>query len=296
MLFDQIRTGLLDGSIVVEMNGHCGPRDFSEVPDEYGGPSRWARDWAESATGSMSYHLRQMLKAKQGGLDLTTSRASDLSYPDLTLDEIRAQPVSADSLESCAWCGMRLRVVFEGDRFRVTSDPCPATGGVGVYAVRLAIPSGKIVFGNDFRSLVLDFTHDEHHGDGPQVSVNSAVGKKAFSEFYEQRSLALIFTGNSCPSVYQHAPTHLSVEMGEADERSGLGYICTDLWWYSAMDLDVYDRLKRETGRDPFAGGWPEPVIATVEPGMYEFSSHYHAMNDEPGERFVISEIRKISG
>ena len=62
------------------------------------------------------------------------------------------------------------------------------------FEVLLSVPSGEIVFANDLRELV---AVPDHH------DLNSVEGGRAFTRSAAEQGLALIFVGNTCPSVYR---------------------------------------------------------------------------------------------
>lgn len=198
----------------------------------------------------------------------------------------------------CHVCGGRFHVNRAAPRQYAISVPCSFPGGMPVYDVVLAIPSGRIVFANDLRTLA-------------PVNANfggsSAADTRGYTEALATGGLALLFTGNTCPNVWKVNSTELrvanyhdSAEYAEGGEFDGddvrgtftpkdqwgedQGSICTDLWWYSAMDYDLF--VERCVGL-----GWdPEKVadfIVDVEPGNYAFSQ-------EKPDRDTVTELFSI--
>lgn len=200
--------------------------------------------------------------------------------------------------ERCLECGKRMN-------FRPTFDGCEATtvceysGGIQPYSVILDVPSGKIVFGNDFRSFVVC--------DDSRYDVNAKVGKKNTTEAYARVGLVHIFVGNTCPRVYKNE-TGLTVESRyepDYDEKSedevdqdshwqreneSLGSICTDLWWFSAMDYDHFMRAAKEEDIDLQQEDY---FIVDVEIGSYAFSDNF-ARHEHGTENCVYSHIQKL--
>jgi hypothetical protein len=177
----------------------------------------------------------------------------------------------------CSHCGKYVTSVADGDTF-VPKFECAEAGGLKPYDVILGIPSGKIVFANDLRSLVVV------DDDGP--SVNTLFGVMVVTQTAAAAGLAHVFVGNTCPSVVKVGDElHVGCGLPEDEE---FGSICTDLWWYSAMDHDFFVSRCEAEGVDP------EDVadfIVDVEPGVYAFSDE---LADRDQDVIVFSKIRKV--
>jgi hypothetical protein len=177
----------------------------------------------------------------------------------------------------CSHCGKRVTSVAEGDMF-VPKFECAEAGGIKPYDVLLGVPSGKIVFANDLRGLVVV------EDDGP--SVNSLIGRKALTQASAAAGLVHVCVGNTCPSVVK-VDDELQVGCG-LPKAGKIGSICTDLWWYSAMDHDFFLARCEAEGLDPQEQA---DFIVDVEPGVYAFSDE---MPDRDQDVVVFSEIRKV--
>jgi hypothetical protein len=147
---------------------------------------------------------------------------------------------------------------------------------------QLAVPSGFMVVGNDFRQMG-DWLHpndsfeDETHkglmprmGDGAQNTVNT-------SHWYADRGLAHAYVGNSCPHLYRTGDDTYTMSSGGWDrvtdediepDGESIAYVCTDLWWYSICD---YDEWIKRGGSDKFDS---YTTKVAVTPGVYEFDHH----------------------
>ena len=148
----------------------------------------------------------------------------------------------------------------------------------------LEVPSGFLAVGNDFRSI----------GDGKSFKdedfdINTVVGTIQTTESYAEQGLAHGFVGNSCPVLFWNEKENLLsigaelkkefADYPEAEEEEDyewtnpvdpdlkeVGYICTDLWWYSIMDRDKYVEM---------GGVLDHADIIEVPAGTYEFEHHY---------------------
>lgn len=141
--------------------------------------------------------------------------------------------------------------------------------------VALEVPSGKIVFDNNFVDL---YPIKEE-----QFNVNETVGKKQTTEAFGRVGLLHGYVGNSCPSIYQNKNTisilnaaysKKTYDSKPVPKKFGkrVGGICTDLWWYCAADHDDY--VKR-------GGDTKHVSVVNVEPGRYILSHNlkYHDDN-----------------
>lgn len=156
--------------------------------------------------------------------------------------------------------------------------------------MRLAVPSGRIVAGNDFR--------DEYEQDAPdrivcgqkfgkdhqsfKFDVNTDWGCRQVFMFYAKRGMAHGFVGNTCPGIYRLPDGRLTISQCRYDrdnyervDRPGesVGSICTDLWWYSLADHD--DLASRPGGKDQIKHG----SVIRVEPGIYRVTHRYHRVD-----------------
>ncbi len=192
------------------------------------------------------------------------------------LEELRGlvadiMPVSPE----CSHCGQTVTADANGDTF-VPRYECSEPGGLKPYDVLLDVSSGKIVFANDLRSLVV--IEDE-------ADVNTRFGQKTRTKAAADAGMVLVFTGNSCPSVVRNGD---EIHVGISLPRKGrLGTVVTDLWWYSAMDHDFF------LSRCEAKGGSPEDFdyfVVEVDPGVYAFSDE---LADTHASKVVLSKIRK---
>ena len=175
----------------------------------------------------------------------------------------------------CGHCGEGIRLRVRGDVLLADSE-CSEAGGLKPYEVLVGIPSGKIVFANDLRNLVVVDSGG---------SLNEPRGQKELTLSAASVGLALVFVGNTDPRVIRDGETLL---VGSGIKGDRLGSISTGLWWYSAMDHDFF------VDRCAAAGVRPEDddyFVVDVEPGVYAFSDEF-ANHHESG--VVFSRVRKV--
>lgn len=189
----------------------------------------------------------------------------------------------------CSECGESMNFTFTAEGLNV-DRACLTPGGLKPYHVLLDVPSGKIVFANDLRTLVVVEEAD--------VSVNARLGCKQTTEAHARAGMVHISVGNTCPSVFREPDGSLVVasryipedddtlsdeeyaRLDAALDQTRLGSICTDLWWYSAMDHDHF------LGRCAAEGYEPDDFdifTVDVEPGVYAFTDEFPD-RDAPGE------------
>lgn len=200
---------------------------------------------------------------------------------------------------------------YETDGVRVyASEPCRLQNGIKL-SVDLEVPSGRLVFGNDFRpqfDLPPDMDDDRLH------YVNMAYGiANTVKDLARLSKCVHLFVGNSMPGVYRQKDgsillgtsgrreletTHTFEHEGKTyelpDEEEvpvpgeNLGAICTDLWWATFVDGDEFERrFNHKPGKWPERGG-PYFEFATevaVEPGTWTFE-YYRLLRDFSDEDY----------
>lgn len=209
---------------------------------------------------------------------------------------------------TCEHCGERFYVDVDVDKKTITTGiidqttfelidnaVCKYSEGFPEFSVQINVPSGKLVFGNDFRNLITIDDDDAH-------DINHVQGKIKYSKNNADAGLVLLFVGNTCPSVFKKDDQLLIMnqeydheidDYKEDPTLQNLGSICTDLWWFSAMDYDHF-MIAQEELRNDDPDSYEEiefdnnTFIVDVEPGRYEFSSRHHLLKDEDNELYSI--------
>ena len=184
----------------------------------------------------------------------------------------------------CFVCGKRVETYFNGFAFMFADAKsfsqsegqeddvlnCEFAGGMKDYSVEIEVKSGRLVFANDLRCCMPDDIDD--HDVNQQIGVRNTVIDTA------KQGFLTAFVGNSCPSVFQNGTTLYVGNEGHDEndnviaplEGRRLGSICTDLWWFYAMDGDVYDACNvRHKPEDE--------AIAELPPGTYRMTVHTNA-------------------
>ena len=205
----------------------------------------------------------------------------------------------------CGECGKDFTIKFNGKRFLFGSE-CAEAGGLKDLKVTILVPSGTLVFANDFRELVEDTEYR---------NINIHIESMRVSQDYVKHGMFHSYVGNSCPSIFlkDDVITVGTKGYNEDDDSDivliegaeGVGNICTDLWWFSAMDKDKFTNTCMHLNsklENPLSiskaqkrmHDWVDCEVS-LGPGTYEMIvfARSTADGDYLGERFV--EIRKIN-
>lgn len=195
---------------------------------------------------------------------------------------------------NCHTCGERISFKVSDSWETYTSvTECHYKDGFPPIEALLEVPSGEILLFNDLRKA---YENDENC-----IDTNTTDGIKQYTEHYAKQGLIIHFVGNTCPSVVQISDERLEIgyfpckeeETCELPDCPGpsckvvneLGSICTDLWWYCAVDKDVFEKRIGKT-IDQYeeeyhaTGAWPDVVRAKVLPGTYRTIGQYHIDED----------------
>jgi hypothetical protein len=222
-------------------------------------------------------------------------------YDSLPDEEKQVELPTFIRTETCGECGEKVDIWWTGEIFEfkphtnvtayVNETPsCAESGGIKDYAVEIDVPSGKLVFANDFRAFVPEADKDRY------VNYSSEIKKTVID--YAESNMLHAFVGNSCPGVYVKNDIIIVGNPGYDDEDNPVfdlgrecGSICTDLWWFSATD---YEYLKKrgveQEISDKEIESWIE-VSLSVDPGRYRMTVHTNPAPDgegwRSGERFA---------
>jgi hypothetical protein len=166
---------------------------------------------------------------------------------------------------ACSHCGHRPKVETDGTDYRFVGEPCPHPEGL-TTEFELACPSGMLVVANDLRGLAPVATDT--------FNVNTIYGCHQTTHAYVIAGMAHAFVGNTCPGVFK-SRGH-SYRIGYERRRGNrVAGICTDLWWYSIIDADLYASRVAYFG-DPCAS----VQTVKVKPGVYKFTHGYNRESD----------------
>ena len=239
----------------IDLKGHGGyePGELLDLTVEPTGfNEKWSWKYWKDMTKTQGLNKSHI----ESALQINQQKFGDMTLELLTMG----------GTAKCSTCGERLAFAQKGDTL-VALETCEHPGGLKPYAVLIDVPSGEIVFANDLRALVdVEDNYD----------VNSSIGVKRTTESYATDGMAHILVGNTCPTVFKTGHG-LSVslnndwddENGDLDIGEEQGSICTDLWWYSAMDKDLFEARCAELNVDPKDY---MDFSVKVDPGVYSFS------------------------
>ena len=237
-------------------------------------------------------------------------------YQQIYNGELLNTPICISN-DDCSDCGCKISYWFTGQQFTVqlsdksTEDhSCSEFGGLKSYSVDVEVPSGTLIFANNLKFLL-----PEVNG---KFNINLKMGVKQTVLEYADHNVLSAYTGNTCPTVYAknnhiiignlHDDDDETQEYKSVVQQYGKpqGYICTDLWWFFAMDKiqfehlvhkcinNILDQNSYESKRNAFLhsiANIPEATV-NVEPGTYRMTM---LMDNEPdGYNKPIVEITKI--
>jgi hypothetical protein len=201
-------------------------------------------------------------------------------------------------LRSCYECAAEPSVVFDVDQITVEANHVPEE----YFSVVIPVPSGRLLMDDDLRETYEELPYDRV--DAPDV--NHTKGVRLCSENYARQGMMHFFVGNSCPGIRKLKPG--LIEAGHfaedaPDQGEGVGSICTDLWWFSAVDYDLFkERLLRE---EDTTSEKVEKYLKHVEkmgalvevtPGDYRCTSYFHidSYQDEEGKDQVYLRMERV--
>lgn len=193
--------------------------------------------------------------------------------------------------DTCFQCCEEYSLAVSRDKVSVV-EACSYPDGFPEYSVSINVPSGKLVIGNDFRDLF---------SINPNYDINYAAGCKDYSEAYADVGMICIFVGNTCPGIYQLDNQTLHIANAAYEEKDdnleyshpakNHGGICTDLWWYSAMDYDLYRKLYEETYKREFSA---HETVVEIEPGLYKATARCHILDRDSSGEMLFSVIERV--
>lgn len=210
----------------------------------------------------------------------------------------------------CDSCGCTCRLYLqEGNKFSLNSrsegmnkmkgqQPCSFPSKDVFFTGTLNVPSGKLIFVNDFRDL---YTKEER--DGNKDSINSVIGLKKNFEYWLSLGMIYIFTSNTSPSIfknnvngevsiksqYDYNPDTDEEIDNYTDDETYLGYICTDLWAACGMDYENFRARCEEKGIS--AEEYMQKnsaVLVDLKPGVYQVNDLHNIQTKQTDPFCVI--------
>lgn len=167
----------------------------------------------------------------------------------------------------CSCCGEKVNIYFNGKNF-IIKEKCEAM--VTEYLTfDIAVPSGELLCGNDFRDLFPDVQHN----------VNELKGMRDTIEDYCKMGMFHPYVGNSCPFVQKNKKTDV-IEIGVFDGGNDNNRIETPLWWVSVIDKKLFKTHCKLKGlRIQETIGDLVTFKIKVKPGMYRCTYKYNDDN-----------------
>ena len=192
----------------------------------------------------------------------------------------------------CEACDENLNIYLNLESSEITfidflshlNNECPVSFDDNrVITTRVNVSSGKLIFANDMRRLLNPEQLKKIEQKGYDHSISSYIGEKICTESYASHDMVYCFVGNTCPSVFKIndeeivvGQTH-SEDSDEYIKHGGVkqGYICTDLWWFCAIDYDLFLKLSKENGFQFDA--CCDSFIVDVDCGEYEVNNYFNS-------------------
>lgn len=220
-----------------------------------------------------------------------STRYKDYFYREIEMrmfrdyDESEGFPIFWDT---CSMCGEFIYYTYNDNKFIAKTKQCFEQTP---YSVELEFPTGTLILADRLEYAGELLTHLEEKCG----RLHSEKAIRLRSEVYAEHNVVHFFVGNTCPRVNQ-LPNGFSVGrigLGEEDEEipfdEGVeaGYICTDLWWVTAVDFQDYERLAiekfgEEEGKRVAAEAKEcAHVVLQVEPGRYR-CDYYWLKEENP--------------
>ena len=256
---DDIAKKIVNKEIELNYNGHFGNVEIKDEQEMYFILDRM------STHIILSDRLTHILGGKKDPLDVI--------FPEEKREFAR---------EDCWVCGKEVQFYTEGKKIFVETE-CEYKDGFPEIEVEIDVPSGMLVLYNGLRRF---FPKE------PGRYVNYLSEVKLESEDYAKLGMIHIYTGNTSPNIYQVNDSHLIIgnDYSEDEEVVNIegkvvGSICTDLWWYSAVDKDLFEKNAKMT-LDEFdesekkRGCWTRLNRIKVKSGRYKATGRHHLIGE----------------
>ena len=210
---------------------------------------------------------------------------------------INAKKLSYNSY--CPVCGKWPQFKIENNVLS-SIDECATLGD---FTYDIDVPSGKLIFcdwpdkGRDILKSIEDKVGF--------IDINCDYGIEKMSTLYAANNIGTFFVGNSSPHILRKGNSIIVespvVEYDDDDEEIGTNYsdetfedvgsICTDLWWCTVFDLEVYQNLVGEKYDEEDVGAH---TVVDIEPGKYRFKYDIDAYRKGYDEIMTYLRIDKI--
>lgn len=217
----------------------------------------------------------------------------------------KTNDIKINCFDECGVCGESVNYIFKDDVFTTDNEECFE---IEPYSFEVAFPSGKVIF-DDWPEYASDLLKGL---DDDAVSINAFKGCVLRSQAYAQQNVMHVFVGNTCPSVYYKDGIILighneydydkDIETPLMDNPEQTDSICTDLWWATGVDYEVYKKMAikkfgKEDGTEKINDLFKKDFV-TIKPGIYKvthyFDSARYTTGDEPNVYTKLEWVRDI--
>lgn len=166
--------------------------------------------------------------------------------------------IELKSGSSCPTCDsyMYLEINYTKNEVFIEDDiqPCKLAKKPTKVNVSLKSPSGKLVFLNHPYHFFKLQREDKY-----EVSINSTLGCIEETKFYAKHNIGHFFIGNTTAYIMQKDGEILTTLFDEDDQKHAAKYkaykmrgsVCTDVWWYTVLDHDLYLSMCAKNNIDP---------------------------------------------
>lgn len=202
----------------------------------------------------------------------------------------------------CFHCGEYIELSFDGKTIS-NNDGNLDCFHDKIYSFNIDIPSGKLLL-NDWLTYGNELFGEDFE------NINCLYGRYKESKKYADKKIMHFYVGNTCPTVSQKDDLIIIESPGYNDENdeeifydesfSKKGNICTDLWWTTGIDLELYfdllkKRFKKDISKDEkVLKTLKEGVIVDVTPGTYKCTTYYESLDDVSDKSQIFIKIEKI--
>lgn len=155
-------------------------------------------------------------------------------------------------------------------------DECPYPNGIFDQKYSFTVKSGKLIIANDFRKLFgkSDFERWAYDKTGQHQTVNTGYGLTLYTQYYMEKGLIYISTGNSCPSLQISSDKNsLAIACGKLKGYEKVDSVCTDLWAVQALDYDHFVELCGDSDINEMIEDFGA-FLVEVKNGQYEIIDH----------------------
>jgi hypothetical protein len=222
--------------------------------------------------------------AKNLKFEILLSKPGDGLQKALAKSKKSARPVPFQTswIERCPNCGDPIE--FEALKGAIqTRTECKFKKGMKPLVFEIPIPSGRMAIANDLRHVF--------HTHGASRDINYAFGQRAEMARLAKQNLAYLFSGNSCPSIFEMVSKdqpHTQFAVGKVPQTGDWkrkASVCTDLWAACIADANLVEQSCKSQGIEP-----PSDMrVIPCKPGTYQIT--YLGHNNENLYDFTIALI-----